>query len=292
MRVPPVALSIAGFDPSSGAGITADIKTAAAFDCYAVTAVTALTVQSTQGVFAVEPVRPEIIRQTLDCLRQDFDIAAVRIGMLGSAPVAEVVADFLENERLPNIVVDPVIRSSSGAALIDEPGLETIRRRLLPLADLITPNADEAALLTGLAGLSESETSWDAAQPRIEAYAGELHRIGSRTVLVTGGHLREPVDFLSVAYSHHRSDTRIYSGARIEARSTHGTGCALAMAVACCLAKASAGKGIEAARDIVSLDSAITSARQFVSAAIEAAYPLGKGIGPINHLSALRRVSE
>src|SRR6516164_7340242 len=120
MPPPPVVLSIAGYDPSSGAGITADIKTAAAFGCYAITCITALTVQSTQGVFAVEPVRPEIVRETLSRLRQDFKIAAVRIGMLGSGEVAGTVADFLERERLPNVVLDPVIRSSSGADLIDQ----------------------------------------------------------------------------------------------------------------------------------------------------------------------------
>src|SRR5579862_4474697 len=109
MAAPPVILSIAGYDPSSGAGVTADIKTSAAFGCYAITCITALTVQSTQGVFAVEPVRSEVVAETLSRLRQDFEIAAVRVGMLGSGAVADEVANFLERERLPNLVLDPVV---------------------------------------------------------------------------------------------------------------------------------------------------------------------------------------
>ena len=140
MADPPVVLSIAGYDPSSGAGITADIKTAAALGCYAVTCITALTVQSTQGVFAVRPLAPELVSQTLAALADDFDIAAVRIGMLGSAEVAAAVAGFLDSRRLPNVVLDPVIRSSSGAGLLDEAGLEFLRGAMLPLCDVITPN--------------------------------------------------------------------------------------------------------------------------------------------------------
>src|SRR5215469_4645473 len=132
MAVPPVILSIAGYDPSSGAGITADIKTAAALGCYAATCITALTVQSTHGVFAVQNLAPSLIRRTLDTLCDDLDVAAVRIGMLGSGEVAEGVIDFLEERRLTNVVLDPVIRSSSGVALLDEAGLRILREQLLP----------------------------------------------------------------------------------------------------------------------------------------------------------------
>ena len=144
-----VVLSIAGYDPSSGAGITADVKTAAALGCYAVTCITALTVQSTQGVFGVEPVRPELVRETLFRLADDVEFAAVRIGMLGSGEVAEVVADFLRQVKPRNVVLDPVLRSSSGANLIDAAGLAAIRSQLLPLCDVITPNLDEATELAG-----------------------------------------------------------------------------------------------------------------------------------------------
>ena len=264
-------LSIAGYDPSSGAGVTADIKTAAAFGCYAVTCITALTVQSTQGVFAVEPVRTAIVRETLLRLRDDFEIAAVRIGMLGSSAVAEEVAGFLERERLPKVVLDPVIRSSSGAPLIDPPGLNVLRSRLLPLADLITPNIEEAATLAGVQSPANGST-WEQAESQICRCAHRLHEIGCRGVLITGGHLAEPVDFLSIEQPDGQRLVRSFTGARLKSRSTHGTGCAMAAALACLLAQ---GKD---------LASAVEEAKEYVRRAIQQADPLGKGVGPINHL--------
>ena len=145
----PVVLSIAGYDPSSGAGITADIKTIAAHGCYGATCATALTVQTTQGVRAVEAVRPEIIRATLRELAADLSFSAVRIGMLGSAAVVEAVSDFLESTRPPNVVLDPVVRSSSGAELLEPAGVALLKRRLLPLVSVVTPNIDEVAVLSG-----------------------------------------------------------------------------------------------------------------------------------------------
>lgn len=267
----PVVLSIAGYDPSSGAGITADIKTAAAFGCYAVTCVTALTVQSTQGVFAVEPVRPEIVRDILIHLRQDFEIIAVRIGMLGSGEVAAEVASFLEKERLPNVVLDPVIRSSSGKYLIDAAGIDALRRRLLPLADLITPNIQEAALLTD----TESPLpggSWESAGHGIRELASQLHEMGAKGVLITGGDLAEPVDFLSIQPPDGGRLVRHFPGEHLKSRSTHGTGCALATALACLLAQGS---------DPVA---AVAEAKEYVRQAIQQAEPIGKGVGPIKHL--------
>ena len=271
MPAPPVILSIAGYDPSSGAGVTADIKAAAAFGCYAVTCITALTVQSTQGVFAVEAVAPRIVRPTLSRLRQDFEIAAVRIGMLGSGAVADEVGSFLEEARLPNVVLDPVLRSSSGASLIDEPGMDTLRSRLLPLANLITPNTEEAAALAGLAP-PPPETSWEAAKPRITELAGRLHDLGARGVLITGGHLAEPVDFLSLQQSDGSRRQREFAGTHLESRSTHGTGCALATALACLLARGS------------DFPAAVAEAKEYVREAIRQAEPLGKGAGPLKHL--------
>src|SRR5271157_2289879 len=139
MKVPPVVMSIAGFDPSSGAGITADIKTAAVQGCYAVTCITAQTVQSSQGVFQIQPLEPAIVTRTLRALADDLDIAAVRLGMLGSGAIAAAVADFLEAARLPNVVLDLVIRASSGTPLVDEAGLDVLRKRLLATCDVITP---------------------------------------------------------------------------------------------------------------------------------------------------------
>ncbi len=271
MPAPPVILSIAGYDPSSGAGVTADIKTAAAFGCYAVTCITALTVQTTQGVFGVEPVPPTIVRATLNRLRQDFEIAGVRIGMLGSGGVAGEVTTFLKAERLPNVVLDPVLRSSSGAPLIDPCGFDILRSSLLPLANLITPNSEEAALLAGMDPLPPG-TSWESAKPRTMDLAADLHALGARGVLITGGHLAEPVDFLSVHQPDGSRPVREFTGEHLNSTSTHGTGCALATALACLLAR---GTGLPVA---------VAEAKEYVREAIRQAEPIGRGVGPIQHL--------
>ncbi len=269
MSQPPVILSIAGYDPSSGAGITADIKTAAAQNCYAVTGITALTVQSTQGVSEIQPLAPDLVARTLATLADDLKIAAVRLGMLGSGAVAAVVAGFLEERHLPNVVLDPVIRSSSGAQLLDDAGLELLRGRLLPLCDVITPNIDEAAMLAGVEPLA-IEIPWEEALPRLRVMAGRLRGLGSRAVVITGGHLRPANDYL--LYGGEASMLEeVFPGEHLESQSTHGTGCAFATAIACQLAH---GK---------TLPEAIRTAKEYVRRAIEAAYPLGCGIGPINH---------
>ena len=140
---PPVVLTIAGFDPSSGAGVTADIKTIAAHECYGVSCITALTVQSTQGVRRVEPVDPGLITQILQELIQDVEVAAVHIGMLGTEPVARAVAEFLELARLPHVVLDPILKSSSGADLLDAGGTRLLIERLVPLAELLAKSPEE-----------------------------------------------------------------------------------------------------------------------------------------------------
>jgi hydroxymethylpyrimidine/phosphomethylpyrimidine kinase len=269
MSQPPVVLSIAGYDPISGAGITADIKTAAAQNCYAVTCITALTVQSTQGVFGVQPVNPELVARTLATLAGDLEIAAVRVGMLGSGDVAAAVADFLEARRLPNIVLDPVIQSSSGAILLDERGQEVLVKRLLPLADVITPNVDEAAALAGVEPVA-TDAPWEEVLPRLRAMAGKLRELGSRAVVITGGHLPEANDYLLYG-SAGSAREEVFPGVHLESRSTHGTGCAFATALACQLAHGT------------SLPGAVRAAKEYVRKAIAAAYPLGKGSGPINH---------
>jgi len=245
---PKVVLSIAGYDPSSGAGITADVKTAAAHGCFAVTCISAMTIQSTQGVRGIEPVPDEVIRRTLQELNDDFEIAAVRIGMLGWA--AQVVADFLESAKLPHVVLDPVIKSSSGASLIDATGLHTLRSRLLPLSTVVTPNVDEAVELTGVSDRQEA--------------ARVLHEMGGGSVVITGGHLTEAVDLLYV-------DGRIEElrAPKIKSRSTHGTGCAFATSLACGLANG--GTVREAA----------VEAKAFVRLSIESAPHVGKGTGPV-----------
>src|ERR1700678_458151 len=178
---PPVVLTIAGFDPSSGAGITADIKTIAAHECYGVSCITALTVQSTQGVRRVEgvyPVDPKIVAATLDELLADVTIEAVHIGMLGNEHVVAVVADFLDRARLPHIVLDPILKSSSGAGLLDASGTRLLIERLLPLAELVTPNQVEAGVMTGIA-----VTDLD----QMREAAARLHALGAANVVITGG---------------------------------------------------------------------------------------------------------
>lgn len=265
-----VILSIAGYDPSSGAGITADIKTAAANGYYAITCITALTVQSSQGVFGMQPVDPELVARTLRTLAGDVEIAAVRIGMLGSGEVASVVADFLEAGDLPNVVLDPVLRSSSGAALLDAAGLETLRSRLLRVVDIVTPNVEEAAILAGARQI-ETDEPWEVLLPQIRAITKKLHMLGCRGVVVTGGHLADANDYLSISTGE-ACQEEVFPGQRIVSRSTHGTGCAFATALACQLAL-----GRE-------LPEAVPAAKAYVRRAIETAYPVGKGTGPLNHL--------
>jgi hydroxymethylpyrimidine/phosphomethylpyrimidine kinase len=258
---PSVVLTIAGFDPSSGAGVTADIKTIAAHGCYGVACITALTVQSTMGVQRVSTVACDIISETLAELDSDVEIAAVHIGMLGSARVAQAVADFLISAKLPNIVLDPVLTSSSGAELLDKSGLQILTGTLLRLATVITPNLEEAALLTGLA-----VTNLD----QMRGAATKLHQLGAAGVVVTGGHLEKAVDLLSFT-SASGVQQEVFKAERQQSNSTHGTGCAFATAIACHLAQ---GKG---------LPEAVLLAKAYVRAAIVNAHPMGRGVGPVHH---------
>jgi len=253
---PPVVLTIAGYDPSSGAGITADIKTISAHKCYGVSCITALTVQSTRGVKRVDPVEGRIITETLEELVNDVDIAAIKIGMLGSAEAARAVVAFLKRNQVAHVVLDPVIRSSSGAELLPEDGIQILKDRLLGLASVITPNIAEASELTGL-----SVTTADEMAPA----AGALHDLGARNVVITGGHLDPPDDLLS----RDGRDPVHLVGPRIMSTSTHGTGCAFSTSLACHLAL---GKGL--------LD-ATRAAKSYVESAIRNPPGIGKGNGPV-----------
>ncbi|HEV2398928.1 MAG TPA: bifunctional hydroxymethylpyrimidine kinase/phosphomethylpyrimidine kinase [Candidatus Sulfotelmatobacter sp.] len=269
---PPVVLTIAGFDPSSGAGITADIKTIAAHGCYGVACVTAMTVQSTAGVKRVEPVDPALLTDSLQELAADIEISAVHIGMLGSGKVARAVADFLaggtngsstgSRARFPNVILDPILKSSSGANLLDPAGTRILMERLIPLADVVTPNIDEAAVLTGLqvSDLEEMKTA-----------AARLHEMGAPAVVITGGHLEKAMDLLSFSTKQGTAQ-EIFKAERQRSNFTHGTGCAFATAMACHLAL---DRG---------LAEATLLAKTYVSAAIANGHPLGKGTGPVHHL--------
>jgi hydroxymethylpyrimidine/phosphomethylpyrimidine kinase len=246
----PVILSIAGYDPSSGAGITADIKTAAAHGCFALTCITALTVQNTLGVSAVEPVPSSVVQRTLAGLKDDFDIAAVRIGMLGSGNVAGAVAAFLAVAKLKNVVLDPVLKSSSGADLIDSNGLEVIRDSLVPLSTVVAPNLAEALALTGCSDPAAAAT--------------KLREMGANSVVITGGDTENSVDLF-----YDGGQFEEFRAPKIESRATHGTGCAFATSIACELAN---GKSVR---------EAVVEAKAFVRKAIQDAPGLGHGHGPM-----------
>jgi hydroxymethylpyrimidine/phosphomethylpyrimidine kinase len=264
---PPVVLTIAGFDPSSGAGITADIKTIAAHGCYGVACITALTVQSTAGVRRVDAVDAGLVTETLAELASDVEIAAVHIGMLGSGKIVRTVADFLAAHKLSNIVLDPILRSSSGTDLLDAAGGRLLAEKLIPLATVVTPNIDEASALTGLP-VTEPE--------QMRAAARKLHEMGASAVVITGGHLEKAIDLLSFTSSR-GIEQELFKSARLKSNSTHGTGCAFATAVACHLAM---GRG---------LPEAVLLAKAYVAAAISNAHPLGHGVGPVHHLYRMQQ---
>jgi hydroxymethylpyrimidine/phosphomethylpyrimidine kinase len=271
---PPVVLTIAGFDPSSGAGVTADIKTIAAHVCYGVACITAMTVQSTSGVRRVEAVDPALVTDTLEELAADLEIAAVHIGMLGSGKVVKAVSDFLSAKPasnsanrsgkalLPNVVLDPILKSSSGTNLLDAAGTKLMIDRLIPLADVITPNVDEAAAITGMKVEELDE---------MKAACSKLHELGSSAVVITGGHLEKAMDLLSFTTSK-GVEQEVFKSERQRSNSTHGTGCAFATSIACHLAL---GRG---------LPEAVLLAKAYVTATITNAHPVGHGIGPVHHL--------
>jgi hydroxymethylpyrimidine/phosphomethylpyrimidine kinase len=268
VETPPVVLTIAGFDSSSGAGITADIKTIAANGCYGIAGITALTVQSSSGVKLVVPADSNLLRQTLEELSGDIEISAVHVGMLGSGQIASCVADFLAGAKLPFVVLDPILKSSSGASLLDESGINVLKKRLLPLATVVTPNVDEAAALTGIEVVDLEG---------MERAARRLHEMGADAVAVTGGHLEQAVDLLSidllsVDLGSEKGEQKVFRADRVASKHTHGTGCAFSTAIACHLAW---GRP---------LSMAVLLAKTYVTSAIRYGYAIGKGAGPVNHM--------
>jgi hydroxymethylpyrimidine/phosphomethylpyrimidine kinase len=269
MRTKPVALTIAGFDPGSGAGITADLKTFSAHRVYGVACISALTVQSTQGVRAVEPLSAALVRQTLDCLAEDVGLSGIKIGMLGSSGIVSEVVSFLIGQSAQlardRIVLDPVLRSTSGTPLLDANGICVLRDQLLDRVGWITPNIQEVAILTG--GNLGSRDQVPAAAARLKDIAGRLGN-DELNVVVTGGDLGRPDDFLLTA----SGEQLWFPGEKVETNSTHGTGCAFSSALLCGLIS-----GLTAAE-------AVAAAKAYVTEALRSAYPIGKGKGPMNHL--------
>lgn len=262
-QTPPVVLTIAGFDPSSGAGVTADIKTIAAHGCYGIAAITAVTIQSTQGVKAVIPAGASLLSETLLELKEDCQISAVHIGMLGSGEIASKVAQFLESAKLPNVVLDPVLAASSGTRLVDDAGIGVLRERLIPMASVLTPNVPEASALTGTEILEVND---------MRRAADQLHEMGAKAVVITGGHLEKAIDLLSLKGQY----AQIFRSDKLDSSNTHGTGCAFSTAIACQLA-------LER-----SLSTAVLLAKSYVTAAISSGYAVGKGRGPVNHMYRMR----
>jgi hydroxymethylpyrimidine/phosphomethylpyrimidine kinase len=264
-------LTIAGFDPSSGAGVTADLMVFAAHGLFGVSCITALTVQSTQGVMATHPVTAGGGRATLDCLQSDLPAAGVKIGMLSTAVNVAAIADFLtelrslhgSGQRTP-VVLDPVLRSSSGRELLDPAGVQLLRERLLPLVDWVTPNLGELGILSGQSVAGRDD---------VAATARALQRYGPNlNIFATGGHLNPPDDLVLTA----EGEVHWLAGEHIATRATHGTGCALSSALL--------------SRIVLGDDalSASAAAKRYVAEAMRRASPLGHGHGPINHLWPIR----
>ncbi len=258
----PNVLTIAGSDPSGGAGIQADIKTFSALGTYATSVVTALTAQNTQGVAGVCPVPAAFIGQQLETLLEDVRIDAVKIGMVASLEVAEVIAQALARQRPRWVVLDPVMVAKSGDTLVDDAGITAVRDVLVPLADVITPNLPEAAVLLGIAVPRSRE--------EMLALVPALRRLRAKAVLLKGGHLEQNdcPDLLIDA------DTSEWmEGRRVETRNLHGTGCSLSSAIAARLAQ-----GDE-------LSPAVAFAKAWLSEALAQSHRLevGKGQGPVHH---------
>lgn len=260
-------LTIAGFDPSSGAGITADLAVFGAHNLFGTACITGLTVQNTQGVYATRAVATDIVTATLNCLENDLPPAGIKIGMLTSAETVSAVAAFLSRirqERSVTVVLDPVLKSSSGKDLVDAAGIEELRSNLLPLVDWITPNIGELGVLLGRTVRPG---------PDLVTAGRELQQLGRElTVVITAGDLDPPDDILLLTDS---SNTSL-EGEHIETSATHGTGCAFSSALL--------------SRLVLGDDplSAALAAKAYVIQAMRLANPLGYGKGPLNLLWPLR----
>jgi hydroxymethylpyrimidine/phosphomethylpyrimidine kinase len=259
---PPILLTIAGFDPCCGAGTVADLKTFAAHGCYGVAAITSMTVQNTQGVEAVHNTPSAELRGQLEILVQDCEIAAVKIGMLGNRGNAVVIGEFLDAHKFAHVILDPVMKSSSGTELLDAGGVKYVATELMKRSSVFTPNVPEAEVLTGL------EIKDVLA---MEAAARKLVEMGAQAVIVKGGHMERAVDVVFDG-----NELVQLGGDRVKTENMHGTGCTFASALTAQLA---AGRGlIEAA----------TLAKAYVTKAIEKGYPIGKGRVPLDHFYRLK----
>ena len=260
------ALTIAGSDSGGGAGIQADLKTFSALGCFGMSVITALTAQNTQTVTAIHPAPPEFIAAQMDSVLTDMGTDAVKIGMLHSPKVIEVVADRLTAHRVANIVLDPVMVAKSGDKLLRDDAIEALKERLIPLADVITPNLPEASAL-----LERSVTTAD----HMAEACRDLARLGCRAVLLKGGHL-EDADSSDCLYVSETDALVPLSASRIQTVNAHGTGCTLSSAVAAHLARG------------FSLSEAVGKAKTYITQALKAGaqFKIGHGHGPVHHFHA------
>ncbi len=255
------ALTIAGSDSSGGAGIQADIKTMTCNGIFAMSAITALTAQNTTGVTAIMEVKPEFLKEQIKAVVTDIFPDAVKTGMVSSSALIKVISDSIKEYGLKNIVVDPVMVATSGAKLITDEAIETLKKELLPLATVITPNIPEAEVL--FASKIQNETDMERAAKEISSKFG-------CAVLLKGGHsLNDANDYLFDAKS--GNDGIWFYGKKINNPNTHGTGCTLSSAIAANLAKGQ------------KLSDAVRNAKTYISGALEAMLDLGKGSGPLAH---------
>lgn len=261
------ALTIAGSDSSGGAGIQADLKTMSALGVYGMSAITALTAQNTLGVQGIMEVTPDFLAQQLESIYSDIKPDAVKVGMVSSSPLIEVIAKKLKKYQSDNLVIDPVMVSTSGSKLLQDEAIESLKKHLLPLATLVTPNIPEAEILSG----RQIKTAQD-----MEQAAEKIGRSYGCAVLLKGGHsINDANDFL---FS--ENEARWFYGQRIDNPNTHGTGCTLSSAIASGLAQ---GK---------TLSQAIQAAKEYISGSLSAMLDIGHGRGPLNHLWNLKKESN
>jgi len=257
-----IALTIAGSDSGGGAGIQADLKTFQRFGVFGTSAITAITAQNTRGVSSWDAVSPELVRAQIDAVAGDLFPSAFKTGMLANAAVASTVAAAIRDHSLQNYVLDPVMVATSGDVLFEADAIEVIRRELVPLAALVTPNLHEAAILTG-----EKIDDEDSMARAAEILVNDM---GARAALVKGGHLDSGNRVVDILYD---GDIRTFRGQRLDTTNTHGTGCTLSAAITAQLAKGE------------SLHAAVRRAIDYVHNAIASAPGLGSGHGPLNHLA-------
>jgi len=257
---PPCVMTIAGSDSGGGAGIQADLKTFAAFGVYGTSVLTAVTAQNTKEVNSVATIPVDVISSQFDTVISDIRVDVVKTGMLSSSPIVEMVAKKLKSSSIGFIVVDPVMVAASGARLLVDEAVEIMRRELIPLATVVTPNVPEATTLTGI----EIET-----RDEMEEAARIIHGMGAKNVVIKGGHMK--TDDYSVDLLFDGTKFSGYQAERINTKNIHGTGCTFASAIASGLSQG------------YSVNKSVSEAKSYVHKAILDAFPIGHGSGPLNH---------